>query len=205
MSINLPDQRGPWLRTSTQIAYENPWIQIHHEEVITPGGTQGIYGVVHFKGRAVGVLPVDEQGNTWLVGQTRYTLNSFSWEIPEGGAHAGETTLDCARRELEEEVGLCASSIEPLGQIHLSNSITDELASLYLARGLSQGQQKLDATEDIQVKKIPLKDAVAMALNGEITDAISVVALLKVALTMPELMGVEAGTPLKAAAFSAVV
>lgn len=188
MTTTLPDTRGPWRRKTTQIVYENPWIQVSHEEVITPAGTAGVYGVVHFKGRAVGVLPVDAEGNTWLVGQTRYTLNSYTWEIPEGGAHAGESTVDCARRELEEEVGLLATSIELLGQLHLSNSVTDEVATFYLARGLSPGVQKLDATEDIQVRKLPLKDAVNMVLQGEITDAISVAALMRVALTMPELL-----------------
>lgn len=188
MTTILPDRRGPWRRKNTKVVYENPWIQVSHEEVVTPGGTEGVYGVVHFKGRAVGVLPVDGDGNTWLVGQTRYTLNTYTWEIPEGGAHAGESTLACARRELEEEVGLLAESVELLGHLHLSNSVTDELATFYLATGLAPGQQKLDATEDIQVRKLPLKEAVEMVLRGEITDAISVAALLRVALTMPDLL-----------------
>ncbi|MEY4589563.1 MAG: hypothetical protein RL497_1639 [Pseudomonadota bacterium] len=187
----LPEQRGPWTCHSRSVVYENPWIHVSHETVTTPAGTPGIYGVVHFKGRAVGVVPVDDEHFTYLVGQTRYTLNAYSWEIPEGGAHAGETLEACALRELEEEVGLRAAHLTPLGTLHLSNSVTDEAAHYFLATGLSPGEQKLDATEDIQVKRVPLKEAVEMALRGEITDAISVAALLRLALEKPEYLGAQ--------------
>jgi 8-oxo-dGTP pyrophosphatase MutT (NUDIX family) len=188
MLKELPEARGPWTCLSREVVYDNPWIQVQHETVTTPAGTPGIYGVVHFKGRAVGVVPVDEEHYTYLVGQTRYTLNAYSWEIPEGGANQNETLEDCARRELQEEVGLLAEQVTPLGTLHLSNSVTDESAHYFLATGLSQGQQKLDATEDIQVQRLPFKAAVDMALNGEITDAISVAALLRLALEKPEFL-----------------
>jgi ADP-ribose pyrophosphatase len=191
MLNDLPEARGPWTCLSREVVYDNPWIQVQHETVTTPAGTPGIYGVVHFKGRAVGVVPVDDEHYTYLVGQTRYTLNAYSWEIPEGGAHQHETLEACALRELEEEVGLCAQQLTSLGSLHLSNSVTDESAHYFLATGLSQGQQKLDATEDIQVQRLPFKAAVDMALRGEITDAISVAALLRLALERPEFLKVR--------------
>jgi 8-oxo-dGTP pyrophosphatase MutT (NUDIX family) len=186
MTQDFPKKRGPWQQCSSDIVYENPWIRVNHEQVITPAGTQGIYGVVHFKGRAVGVLPVDDEKNTYLVGQTRYTLDAYSWEIPEGGAHAQESPLECAARELEEEVGLKAGRLRKLGRLHLSNSVTDESAEYFLATDLTQGRQHLDATEDIQVMKLPLKEALAMVLRGDITDAISVATLLRLAIEEPD-------------------
>lgn len=173
---------GGWQRLSSRVAYENPWIRVSHEQVKRPNGTDGIYGLVHFKGTAVGVVPVDDDGNTWLVRQSRYTLNEFTWEIPEGGAQEGEPTLECAKRELAEEAGLIATEWEELSRVHTSNSVTDEAGVLYLARGLSPCAQNLDPTEDIEVRKLPLKEAIQMVLRGEITDALSVVALLRLAV-----------------------
>jgi len=173
---------GGWLRMKSRVAYDNPWIRVYHEDVKTPNGTDGIYGVVHFKSTAVGVVPIDDDGNTWLVRQSRYTLNEFTWEIPEGGAKTGEPTLECAKRELEEEVGLRAQEWSELMRLHLSNSVTDESAVIYLATDLSATVQNLDATEDIELRKLPLREAIDMALSGEITDAISVAALLRLAL-----------------------
>lgn len=181
--LNEPEIRvGGWQRLSSRVAYENPWIRVCHEEVKTPSGHEGIYGVVHFKGTAVGVVPLDNEGNTWLVRQSRYTLNEFTWEIPEGGAKEGESTLVCARRELAEEAGLIATDWEELLRIHTSNSVTDEAGVLYLARGLSPCAQNLDPTEDIEVRKLPLKEAIQMVLRGEITDALSIAALLRMAV-----------------------
>lgn len=173
---------GGWQRKSSRCVYENPWIKVSHEEVITPGNTDGIYGVIHFKNTAVGVLPIDEEGYTYLVRQTRYTMNQYTWEIPEGGCPRHESTLDAAKRELQEEVGLSATHWEKLQALQLSNSVTDETAVIYLARGLSQGEQTLDDSEDIEVRRLPLSEAIAMVERGEITDAISVAALLRVAL-----------------------
>jgi len=173
---------GGWKVKSSRTAYENPWIKVSHDEVITPKGTEGIYGTVHFKNIAIGVLPIDEEGNTWLVKQSRYTLNQYTWEIPEGGCPYGEEPVNAARRELEEEVGLKASDLTELMRMHLSNSVSDELAIIFIAKGLSAGQQALESTEDIEYKKLPLQQAVKMVLSGEITDSISVAALLRLAL-----------------------
>lgn len=173
---------GGWVRESSECVYENPWIQVFHEQVKRPDGSPGIYGRVHFRGTAVGVVPVDEQGNTWLVKQSRYTLDQYTWEIPEGGAPEGEDTQLCAGRELEEEVGLKAERLTELLRVHTSNSVTDEAGVIYLAEGLSAGQQNLEASEDIEVMKLPLQEAVQMVLRGEITDAMSVSALLFLAV-----------------------
>jgi len=173
---------GGWKTKTSTIVYENPWLKIAHEEVVTPKGTDGIYGVVHFKNTAIGVVPIDDEGNTWLVKQSRYTLNQYTWEIPEGGCPHGEEPLNAAKRELEEEVGLKAAGITELMRMHLSNSVSDELAIIFIAKGLSVGQQALESTEDIEYKKLPLQDAIKMVLSGEITDSISVAALLRLAL-----------------------
>ncbi len=174
---------NPWKTLSTQPIYNNPWIRLEEHQVINPGGSQGIYGKVSFKNHAVGVIPIDEQGNTWLVGQYRYTLNEWSWEIPMGGAPKDETPSITAERELEEETGLKAQSIVQLLHLHPSNSITDEQGFIFLATELSQGVQQLEDTEkDIQVLKLSFDEALAMAKNGEITDALSVAGLFYLAL-----------------------
>ena len=170
---------GGWQRLTVEEVYENPWIKVTHETVKTPNNTDGIYGVVHFKSRAVGILPIDDNGYTWLVKQSRYTLNEYTWEIPEGGAPLDEQPLMAAQRELREETGLSAKSWEPWLRLHLSNSVTDEEAIVYLATELSSGEMQLDATEDIEVSHLPLQQAIDMVINGEITDAISVSTLLK--------------------------
>jgi 8-oxo-dGTP pyrophosphatase MutT (NUDIX family) len=182
----LIEKTGGWKTKSSRVAYENPWIKISHEEVITPKGTDGIYGVVHFKNTAIGVVPIDNEGNTWLVKQSRYTLNQYTWEIPEGGCPHGEEPLSAAKRELEEEVGLLAQDWQQLMTMHLSNSVTDEFCVVFVARNLYAGQQQLESSEDIEYKKLPLRDAIEMVKRGEITDGISVAALLRVALQMHE-------------------
>lgn len=171
-----------WQRLSREKVYENPWISVHHDEVITPGKTAGIYGVVHFKSHAVGVIPVDAEGNTWLVRQSRYTLDMQTWEIPSGGAALDSDILLTAQRELEEEAGLKAREWQRLLDLHLSNSVTDEQATIFVARDLYPGQQALEPSEDIELRKLPLDTAIAMAKSGEITDAVSVAGLLRLAL-----------------------
>lgn len=174
--------KNPWKTLSSKEIYENPWIKVVEHQVINPGGGQGIYGQVSFKHLAVGVIPIDHEGNTWLVGQHRFTLDSFSWEIPEGGGLPEEDPILTARRELAEETGLRAESVEFLLAMHTSNSVTDELGHIYLARELSEGEPLPEESEsDIKIWKLPLKDAVDMVMNGEITDSLSVAGLLKAA------------------------
>lgn len=178
----MSQHKSPWKTVSVIPRYTNPWIQVDHHEVITPKGSPGVYGVVHFKNHAVGVIPIDNEGNTWLVRQTRYVLGEQSWEIPEGGVPKGEAPLDGAKRELEEEVGLRAHDWETFLEMDLSNSVTDERATVFVARDLYEGKQALEDSEDIEVFKLPIQQAVEMVLDGKITDAISVAALLKWAL-----------------------
>ena len=177
---------GGWKTKTSTVVYENPWIKISHDEVITPKNTDGIYGVVHFKNTAIGVVPIDDEGNTWLVKQSRYTLNQYTWEIPEGGCPYGEEPLNAAKRELEEEVGLLANNWQQLMTMHLSNSVTDEFCVVFVAKDLFAGTQQLESTEDIEYKKLPLAEAIDMVKSGEITDGISVAALLRVALMLKE-------------------
>jgi 8-oxo-dGTP pyrophosphatase MutT (NUDIX family) len=170
---------NPWQTRSETIAYDNPWIQVRHREVINPSGGTGIYGVVHFKNTAIGIVPLDADGYTWLVGQYRYPLQRYSWEIPEGGAPLGTDLLASAQRELEEETGLFAEKWTPLLELHLSNSVSDEYGVAYLAEELRQGQARPEETEQLQVRRVPLSEAVRMVLEGEITDALSMLALLR--------------------------
>ncbi len=178
--LDVVHKTGGWMRRNRDIVYENPWIKVTHETVTTPSGTEGIYGVVHFKNLAVGVVPIDTEGYTWLVRQSRYTLDSYTWEIPEGGAPLGEDPLVAGQRELREETGLRAGRWRELMWMHTSNSVTDERAVVFIAEELSQGEQALEDTEDIQVRRLPLSEAVQMVLDGDITDALSVAALLRV-------------------------
>jgi 8-oxo-dGTP pyrophosphatase MutT (NUDIX family) len=171
-------------RTSRRTAYENPWITVWHDEVTRPDGSPGIYGVVHFANAAAGVIVLDDRDRTLLVGQHRYTLDEDSWEIPEGGVPRGETTLDGAKRELLEETGLQAASWLELARLTLSNSVSDERAVLYLATDLAQTDRaNPEPSEAFELHWVPFDEALAMTLNGRITDAMSVVAIQRVALT----------------------
>lgn len=178
---------NPWQTRNSKTVYDNPWIQLQHHDVTNPAGKPGIYGKVCFKSQAVAIIPVDEQGNTWLVGQHRYTLDSWSWEIPMGGSPLGEDCRHTAARELEEETGLRAGELIEILHLHTSNSITDEQGRVYLARNLTPGQQSLEDTEDIEIQKLALKDAIQMAQDGRITDAISIAGLLYLALNAADL------------------
>jgi 8-oxo-dGTP pyrophosphatase MutT (NUDIX family) len=179
---DAPHASGPWVRRSRTTVYRNRGMEVWHDEVRRPDGEPGIYGVVHFLGRAVGVVALDEAGRVLLVGQHRYTLDAFSWEIPEGGVGPDETLLDGARRELREETGYQAGEWRELLAIHLSNSITDEEGMLFAATGLQPGDAAPDGTEELEVRWVPLAEAVAMIDRREITDGLTVCAILRVAL-----------------------
>ena len=167
-----------WKKLSSKVIYDNPWMTVVEDRVINPSGGQNDYGHIRFKTRAVAIIPIDDAGNTWLVGQDRYTLGEYSWEVPMGGAPKGEDALAAAKRELKEETGLEAEHWTEILRLHTSNSITDEEGFAYVAKGLQQGETAFEETENIEVRKLPLTEAVAMAQNGDITDAISVAALL---------------------------
>jgi 8-oxo-dGTP pyrophosphatase MutT (NUDIX family) len=171
-----------WKKHSSRIVFENDWMVVREDHVTNPGGGENQYGHVQFKNVAVAVLPIDRDGNTRLVGQTRYTLDQYSWELPMGGAPRAEDPLAAAQRELREETGLVADQWRELMRLHLSNSITDELGIAYVATNLTQSTADLEETEDITVRTLPLADAIGMAQTGEITDALSVATLLRIAL-----------------------
>lgn len=173
---------GPWMRRSRRVAYENAWLTIWHDEVTRPDGAPGVYGVVHFANVAAGMLVLDDADRVLLVGQHRYALDDYSWEIPEGGVPAGESALDGARRELLEETGVEATDWRELARIHLSNSVSDELAVLFVATGLSHGDATPDGTEELAVRWLPFSEVLAMTLDGRITDAMTVVAVERLAL-----------------------
>jgi 8-oxo-dGTP pyrophosphatase MutT (NUDIX family) len=172
---------NPWRTLSSKRVYENPWISVREDKVIRPDGEPGIYGVVHYKNTAVGVLPVEDD-HIYLVGQYRYPLERYSWEIPEGGCPEDEEPLRAARRELREETGLEARSWRKLGEAFLSNSVADEYAVWFLATDLLPGEPQNEGTEVIGVRRVPLSEAVAMAMDGRITDALSALALTTYAL-----------------------
>lgn len=182
MDEEHPIASGPWLRRSRRVAYENAWITVWHDEVTRPDGAPGIYGVVHFENLAAGVLALDDRDRVLLVGQHRYTLGADSWEIPEGGVPAGESALDGARRELLEETGVVATAWREIARVHLSNSVSDEAAVLFLATGLTIGRASPDGTEELEVRWVPFDEAVAMSLDGRISDAMSVIAIERFAL-----------------------
>ncbi len=170
-----------WKTVHNERIYDNPWIRVEHRAVINPAGNPGIYGVVKFKNKAIGIVPVDDRGCIYLVGQYRYPLDAYSWEIPEGGGPLGEDPLDTARRELKEETGLLADRWECLGRIHTSNSVTDEEGFIYLATGLEYGAAEPEETEELRIKKVPLSTAVEMVMRSEITDSISMCGILMAA------------------------
>ena len=176
--------KNPWQTLTTKEVYDNPWINITHREVLNPSGNPGIYGVVHFKNLAIGIVPLDEDLNTWLVGQYRYTLNAYSWEIPEGGGIIGTPPLDSAKRELQEETGILANKWTKVLDLHTSNSVTDEAGLAYVAQDLSFVEADPEDTEDLLIRKLPFSEAVEMVMNGTITDALAMVSILKVELLL---------------------
>lgn len=190
---DVPVSSGPWTRHTRRVAYDNPWMVVYHDEVTRPDGGPGIYGVVHFRNVAAGVVVLDPADRILLVGQHRYTLDEYSWEIPEGGVPPDEDPLEGARRELREETGIEAAEWAELARYTLSNSITDERGFLYLATGLTEGDAAPDPTEALETRWLPFAEALAMTLDGRITDAMSIIGIQRVALA--RLASAAAGGP----------
>jgi len=170
-----------WTRLSSREVYDNPWIRVVEDQVINPAGGRGIYGRVLMKNKAIGVIPLDAEQNTWLVGQYRYTLDEYCWEIPKGGGPAGEAFADTARRELQEETGLIPGRLTEIMRFHTSDCITDEEGYIFLAEDLTSGPSHAEPTERLTIRKLPFREALEMAMDGRITDAMSLFGLLKIA------------------------
>jgi ADP-ribose pyrophosphatase len=180
------EQHGPWQTLASKSVYESPWIEVSHHDVINPGEKPGQYGVVHFKNLAIGILPLDEDYNTFIVGQYRYPLKEYHWEIPEGGGKLDVPPVDSAKRELLEEVGLKAARWTEIQTMHLSNSATDEFALIYVAQDLTYHTPEPEEEEEIEIRKLPFSELYEMVQKGEITDSLTVAAVLKAKLMMLE-------------------
>ena len=173
------DFENPWQTLTIREVYDNPWINVTHREVLNPSGNPGIYGLVHLKNIAIGILPLDEENNTWLVGQYRYPLQRYSWEIPEGGCPLDEQPLKGAQRELQEVTGITPQQWTKILEIDLSNSVTDEVGMAFVAQDLTFGESEPEETEQLQIKKLPFAEVVEMVMRGDITDTLSVTTILK--------------------------
>jgi 8-oxo-dGTP pyrophosphatase MutT (NUDIX family) len=171
--------KNPWKTKHSELKYENPWISVTEHQVVNAAGNDGIYGTVHFKNIAIGIIPLDKDNNTWLVGQFRYPLNQYSWEICEGGGKHHVDPLTSAKRELLEELGIKAEKWEKLLDMHLSNSVSDEVGIIYIAKDLTYHNPEPEEDEILELKKVSLYDAYEMVMNGEITDSLSVAGILK--------------------------
>lgn len=182
----MDENFNPWKIVGEKKIYDNPWINVTEFDVINPSGGKGIYGKVHFKNLAIGIIPLDEDLNTYLVGQFRFTLNQYSWEIPEGGGSPDIDMLESAKRELKEETGLVAEEWIKLSDFHLSNSVCDEHGAIFLARKLKQEEAMPEETEQLAVKKVPFEKAYEMVEKGIITDSLAVAAILKVKIMLLE-------------------
>ncbi|MFY0608127.1 MAG: NUDIX hydrolase [Cyclobacteriaceae bacterium] len=172
-------EKNPWKLKSSKKVYDNPWITVEEDQVTNPSGGESIYGKVLFKNLAIAIIPLDEYQNTWLVGQWRYTLNEYSWEIPMGGGPLLDDPLDSAKKELKEETGLTAKKWECFMKLHTSNSVTNEVGYAFLAQDLTQGQTEFEETEDLKIMKLPFKEVHQMVMEGKITDGLSIAAILK--------------------------
>jgi ADP-ribose pyrophosphatase len=179
-------ENNPWVTNRSETVYESPWIKVVKHDVLSPVNKPAIYSVVNFKNLAIGVLALDNEYNTWLVGQWRYPVNDYSWEIPEGGGLLDIDPLDSAKRELKEETGIVAKQFTELMRLHLSNSATNELAIVYVAKDLRFEESEPEESEVLQVKKVHISEAFQWVMSGKITDAISMAAILKVKLLMDQ-------------------
>jgi len=173
------DIRNPWKKLSSKEVYDNNWISVKEDQVLNPSGNHGIYGVVHFKSFAIGIIPLDEARNTWLIGQYRYPLDVYSWEIPEGGGALNVGPLDSAKRELLEETGITAVKWTKIQESHLSNCTTDELSLIYVATELEFGKADPDEDEQLSLRKLPFEEAYQMVLRGEILDSVSIIGIYR--------------------------
>jgi 8-oxo-dGTP pyrophosphatase MutT (NUDIX family) len=172
-------RENPWKTLSSANKYSNRWFSVREDQVIRPDGKPGIYGVVSAARLAIGIVPLWDDGSVTLVGQFRYPGKEYSWEIPEGGGELSEDPLDGAKRELREETGIEARTWEYLGRMHTSNCFVDEVCHLFLAKDLTPGTPEPDPEELVETRRVAFEEAVAMAMDGRITDSISIVGIFR--------------------------
>lgn len=175
----LPARENPWITHTSEKIYDSPWIGLTKHDVTNPNGHPGTYSVVHFKNLAIGVVVLDEENNTYIVGQWRYPLHQYTWEIPEGGGDPNVEPIESAKRELLEETGITAKKWTQILTMHLSNSASDEYCILFLAEDLELGEAKPEEDEDIEVMKIPFEELYDRVIDGEITDSLTVAGVLR--------------------------
>ncbi|NWG90885.1 MAG: NUDIX hydrolase [Parvularculaceae bacterium] len=169
---------GPWTVESETAVYDNPWIRVIDFKVIRPDGAPGQYGVVHYKNLAIGVLPLLDDGTVPLVGQHRFPLDAYSWELPEGGGKREVDPLSSAKRELAEETGFRARHWLKFSDLDLSNSVTDERSVCYLAWGLEAGEAEPEADEILAHKRVKFSALHEMVLGGDIRDSLTIIMVL---------------------------
>lgn len=184
--MNPKEYKNPWTTLTSEQVYDSPWISLTKHDVLNPHGNPGTYSVVHFKNMAIGILPLDEHYNTWIVGQYRYPINQYTWEIPEGGGQLDVSPLESAKRELLEETGITAQKWTKVQEMYLSNSASDEFCVLYIAQDLSFGESEPEDVEELAIRKLPFEELYKMVENGEITDSLTVTVVLKTKLMMLE-------------------
>jgi 8-oxo-dGTP pyrophosphatase MutT (NUDIX family) len=181
---NILENKNPWTTLKSEKIYDSPWIGLTKHDVLNPNGNPGTYSVVHFKNLAIGILPLDKDYNTWIVGQYRYPINQYSWEIPEGGGVRGVAPLVSAKRELLEETGITANKWTKIQEMYLSNSASDEFCILYIAQDITFGKAHPDDDEQLEIRKLPFDELYKMVESGEITDSLTVAIVLKTKLLM---------------------
>jgi len=174
----MDKQRGNWTVLSTKDEYENPWIKVSHHDVLNPSGNPGLYGEVHYKNRAIGIVAINDKEEILMVRQFRFPLGYDTWEIPEGGCPLKEDNLEAAQRELKEETGCTAANWTSLIELELSNSVSDEVGEVFLATDLSEGDANPEETEDLEVKWFPLKEVKRMIFEKEIKDSVTITGVL---------------------------
>jgi 8-oxo-dGTP pyrophosphatase MutT (NUDIX family) len=172
---------APWARGSSRLVYDNPWIRITEHQAVAPTGHPATYGVVGFKNLAIAILPLHDDGTIILVGQHRFPLADYSWEIPEGGSPVDADPLEGARRELLEETGLVAADWCEVLRLQLSNSVSDERAVGYIATGLAAapGGARPDDTESLAMARVPFREALDAVTTGKLPDALTVAMVLR--------------------------
>ena len=172
--------RPQWQSVTSQTVFENPWIRVESHDVIAPTGNPAHYGLVKFANRAIAVLPLHDDGTVSLVGQARFAVDAYSWELPEGGGPLDEDPRAAAIRELKEETGLVAADLREILSFDMSNSVTNEVAVCFLATGLSQSDRAPDETEAFEYARVPFKNLLDAVIKGQIRDGLTVVSVLRV-------------------------